>query len=266
MVSQYMEISLPAEKVFTLFGFSITNSIFTGWLVTLLIIILALVIRASLSKVPGRRQSVVELIYDYFYSNAVEIIGREDIARAVFPLIMTLFFFILFSNWLGLLPGFGTIGIHHLVEGKDNLIPLLRAPTSDLNTTIALGLCTVAYIQYVGLKYTGFKTYIGKFINLKGPIEFFVGLVEILSEFTRILSFAFRLFGNIFAGEVLLAVMYFLMISLVPYVAILPLPFYLVELFVGLIQAFIFCFLTLVFIALAVTSHDDDSHAENAVH
>ena len=261
-----MEISLAAEKVFTLFGVSITNSIFTGWLVTLVIIFFAVLIRRSLSKVPGNGQSIIELVYDYFYTNAVEIIGREDIANAVFPLIMTLFFFILVSNWMGLFPGFSTIGIHHLLpDGSTGLIPLFRPPTSDLNGTIALGLCSVVYIQYIGIKYSGLKTYVGKFFNFKGPIEFFVGLVEILSELTRILSFAFRLFGNVFAGEVLLGVMYFLMISLVPYVGLLPLPFYVVELFVGLIQAFIFCFLTLVFIALAVAPHDDShSHAENA--
>lgn len=258
-----MNISLAPEAIFHLGHLVITNSVFAGWTITIALLLGALLLRRTLKPIPGKTQGTIELAYDYFYSNAVAIIGREDVAKAVFPLIMSLFLFILASNWFGLLPGLGTIGVHGTHHGEKMLIPLFRAPTSDLNTTLALAACTVVYIQYIGFKYAGPKVYLGKFFNFNGPIDFFVGILEIFSEFARILSFAFRLFGNIFAGEVLIMVIFYLTLNLVPYVAVLPIPFFIIELFVGAVQAFIFCMLTIVFIALAVASHGDHSHGEN---
>src|SRR5262249_23719736 len=148
---------------------------------------------------------------------------------------------VLFSNWLGLVPGVGSVTI-----GAD-AIPLLRAPSSDLNFTLALALIAVTMVNIFGIAAMGFKERFSVFFNFQSPIKFFVGILELVSEFARIISFTFRLFGNVFAGEVLLAIMAFL----VPY--ILPLPFLFLEIFVGFIQAFIFGMLTLVFVALAVT-------------
>lgn len=257
-----MNISLAPEIIFHLGGIGITNSIISGWIITLAILLGAFLVRRKLSSVPGKPQNVLELIYSYFLTNTASIIGRADVATAVFPYIMSLFFFILFSNWFGLLPGLGTIGVWETHKGTELLVPFFRAPTSDLNTTLALALCTVVYIQYLGFRYAGVKAYAGKFINVKGPIEFFVGIIEIFSELTRILSFGFRLFGNIFAGEVLISVIFYLTIKLMPFIAVLPLPFFVIELFVGAVQAYIFSFLTIVFIALAVSSHDSHSHEE----
>jgi F-type H+-transporting ATPase subunit a len=255
-----VDVSLASEKIFSLGSIGITNSILTGWLVTLFLLVGGFLVRRILAHIPGKVQAALELIYEYFYATAIDIVGQEAIVREIFPFIMSLFFFILVSNWAGLLPAFGSIGFHEIKAGKEVLVPLFRAPTSDLNTTLALALLTMLYIQFLAVKHTGIKSYLSKFFNFRNPISFFVGLVEIVSESMRILSFGFRLFGNVFAGEVLMAVMFFLTTSLVPYIAVLPLPFFLLELFVGVIQAFIFCFLMIVFTSLAVSGHDDEEH------
>jgi len=141
-------------------------------------------------------------------------------------------------------------------------VPLLRSASTDLNTTIGLSLIAVAAIQYFGVRSVGARAYIGRFINFSGEglfmkfISFFMGLLEIISELSRIISLGFRLFGNIFAGEVLLTVIGFL----IPFVAVLP--FYGLELFVGAIQAFIFAILTLVFCTLAAMEHGGEAHGE----
>ena len=158
-----------------------------------------------------------------------------------------LFLFVLFNNWFGLLPGVGSIMIKIVEHGKELTVPLLRGNNADLNTTLVLGLVSVTSIQYFGVKYLGFGTYIKKFLDFSNPINFFVGILEIVSEISKVLSFSFRLFGNIFAGEVLLTIVAFL----VPYIA--PLPFFFLELFVGAIQAVVFSMLALVFIKGAVS-------------
>jgi F-type H+-transporting ATPase subunit a len=153
------------------------------------------------------------------------------------------------NNWLGLLPGVGTIGLHETHHGKEVFIPLLRAGNADLNTTLALAVIAVVAIQIFGILAIGFWKYAGKFINFKGPIDFFVGILELISELSRLVSFSFRLFGNVFAGEVLLIVI----ASLLPFIG--PLPFYALEIFVGFIQALVFVMLALVFIKMAITDH-----------
>ncbi len=146
------------------------------------------------------------------------------------------------SNWLGLLPGVGSFVVAH---GSGH-VPLLRAPAADLNFTVALSILTVLLINVFGIAAIGIGRHAGKFFNFKNPIMFGVGLLELVSEFARIVSFSFRLFGNVFAGEVLLVIIGFL----VPY--LIPLPFLFMEIFVGFIQAFIFAMLTTVFIATAI--------------
>ena len=178
---------------------------------------------------------IVGGLYDFFSS----VTGKY--VDLVFPLVASLFIFILAANWVGLLPGVGTVGFFH----GEEFTPLLRGATADLNTTVALALFAMITIQYFGFKTSGMH-YGKRFLNFSNPIFFFLGLLELISEVSKIISFAFRLFGNIFAGEVLLAVMAFLM----PF--IVPLPFITMELFVGFIQALVFSMLTAVFLTVAV--------------
>lgn len=182
-------------------------------------------------------------------------VGRADVTRAIFPFVFAAFFFIVLSNWSGLIPGFSSITI--------GSVPLFRAPTSDLNTVIALALCSVIYVQYLGIKYRGARKYLAVFFNFQSPIYFFVGILELISELIRPISYSFRLFGNIFAGEVLLTVIIYLNSTFLPYFPIIPIPFYTLEIFVGLIQALVFCFLTIVFTAIAIGDHGEP-HLEPA--
>lgn len=183
-------------------------------------------------------QALVESFYDFVGSVAPQHAGQ------FFPLVMTIFLFVLLGSWAGLLPGSETIGW----RTAHGFVPLLRGATADINTTLALALFAMVSVQIFGYKHRGIR-YFGKFINFSNPINLFVGFLELISEFSRTISFTFRLFGNIFAGEVLLAVIAFL----VPLVA--SLPFLGLEIFVGFIQALVFSTLTLVFINLATAEH-----------
>ncbi|OGD63722.1 ATP synthase F0 subunit A [Candidatus Beckwithbacteria bacterium RBG_13_42_9] len=245
-----LNISVAAEPVFNLGPLAVTNSMLTSWVVSLLLIGFALWFsRQSLKDKPkgGSIQNLVEMIIGGFYSFFTTIVGEEK-TKKFFPLAATLFFFILFSNWFGLLPGVGSLGVWEIVNGTSVLVPIFRAATADINTTLALAIITVCLIQYYGLQTLGIK-YVKKFLNFSSPINFSVGILDFVQEFTKIISFAFRLFGNIFAGEVLLTVMAFIL----PIVA--PLPFLGLEIFVGLIQALVFVMLTLVFLGVATEKH-----------
>lgn len=256
-----MHISLAAEHL-SFFGLHITNAILTTWFISLVILLGALALRKQLTAVPGKFQNTIEMIYLYFLDSATSIIGRRDIAIQIFPFVATLFFFITLSNWSGLLPGNHSFGVIHEYKGKIELISFLRPPSTDLNMVVAMAICAVAYVQYIGMKFLGVKSYLGKFFNFSSPVLFFVGILELIAEFTRIISYSFRLFGNIFAGKVLVTVIFFLTLSLVQYVPFVPLPFYMLEMFVGAIQAFVFCFLVIVLTAVAVTSHDNHGEHE----
>ena len=208
------------------------------------LILTALIINKNSKLIPSGLQNFFEKIIEAMYDLCVSVAGKK--ALVFFPLVFTFFIFILLSNWLGLLPGVGSIGFYE--HGK--LVPYLRAATSDLNTTIAFALISMFCVQYYGIK-TLKLSYLKKFFNFKSPIYFFVGILELLSDFSKIITFSFRLFGNIFAGEVLLMVMAFL----VPVVGTLP--FFGLEIFVGFIQALVFSMLTLVFLNVATVSHDE---------
>lgn len=242
-----VHISLKAEEIISLFGFSITNSILATWLVMVMLIVASLIVTVKLAMVPSRFQSIFEMVIGGIYDLFKTITGEK--IKKFFPLVGTLFIFIIFLNWMGLIPGVGSIGLHTVVHGKKEFIPLLRAGSADINTTLAFAIVSVVLIQFYGFTTLG-KEYLGRFVNLKNPINFFVGILEIMSEGTKVISFAFRLFGNIFAGEVLLTVVAFLM----PLFA--PLPFLVLELFVGFIQALVFSMLTAVFLSVATTSHE----------
>ena len=391
-------IQLPAEKIADGFNtpvgkWDLMNTMVTTWLAMLVLIVVSLVIRRNLKDVPGRLQALFEVLMEFFLSLCEQIAGKEK-ARRFFPLVFTIFIFIVAANWMGILPGFGTVGriagpeeiAHHhdshyfhdpaladshgdaniedikskiaeavrngevtqkqaiedskaeiedskagivaaansggmpkeeaddklayfdeqlaylkeiahlgpvklhvfrdyksipvaalspgsleeeltfsqyeekegnVGEGKraGHLVPFLRSANTDLNMSLAIALIAMVMVHFWGFSILGFFGHAGKFISFKsGPIGFFVGILELISELGRVISFTFRLFGNIFAGEVLLMAMAFLL----PLVGIIP--FLGLELFVGLIQAFVFAMLTLVFASMASISHDDGDH------
>jgi F-type H+-transporting ATPase subunit a len=238
------EISIKPEVIFHVGQVSVTNSMFMGSITAILLIIVGLALRRSLSEVPGKLQGWFEMVMDGTLDLMDTILGTREKSLRYFPIIFTAFLFILASNWLGLLP------VSHILVGK---APLFRAPTSDLNFTIALAVMSVLAVNVLGAATIGIGPHLKKFLvnPLTNPIGSFVGLLELVSEFVKIISFSFRLFGNVFAGEVLLTIVAFL----VPYAV--PLPFLFLEVFVGLVQAFIFSMLTLVFLGMSTIAHEE---------
>lgn len=233
-------ISLAAEKIGSVFGFPITNSLLATWVVMAILVVFSLVATRKMTLVPTGIQSIAELFVGGLYDFFTSVVGKH--IKQFFPIIASFFIFIIIANWFGLLPGVGTVGFYQ----QSKFVPILRGPTADLNTTLALAMVSIVAIQYFGFKTVGIH-YSNRFFNFKNPIYFFLGILEIISELSKVISFAFRLFGNIFAGEVLLTVMAFLM----PFIA--PLPFMALELFVGFIQALVFSMLTAAFLNVAVS-------------
>ena len=210
-----------------------------------LLIGFGLFIKSRLKPVPGKIQNLTEALIGGMETFMTTVTGDKEKTRKFFPLIATLFIFILISNWLGILPGVGSIGLaEHEGEG---LVPFFRSTNSDINMTLALAIISVMSTQVFGILMVGFFHHFSRFISFKSPIRFFTGILELIAEIAKIISFSFRLFGNIFAGEVLLMVIFFL----VP--LIVPLPFMLLEIFVGFIQALVFAMLTLVFLTVATS-------------
>ena len=249
-----LHISIAAEPVFHFLGIPITNSIATSWVITALtLVFFTLATRKLLMKGKLTRvQMFVEFLIEGLYG-IVESIAGSTKARLFFPLVMTFFIFIVPSNWSGLLPGAGSVGFNGMLHGKEVFIPILRGPTADINTTLALGLIAMIMVQVYGFKFQGLH-YLKKFFDFSNPINAFVGILELVSDLSKVISFTFRLFGNIFAGEVLISVMTFL----VPVVA--PMPFYALELFVGVIQGLVFLMLSTVFMNMATLGHGGDEH------
>jgi F-type H+-transporting ATPase subunit a len=291
-------ISVAAEPI----GLGpISNSLFTSFILSLIIIVGAIIVGSSLKVVPGGLQNVVELLIESL-TKLVNDIAPKKWASTFFPILATIFIYLLFSNWFGLLtPLLGSFGIvhstdhgipvekvtfisgspetmtpmHHPGAKKEEhqaeeahggekqavIVPFFRAPSSDLNLTFALALISVVLTQIFGVwelglgyfsKFFQFASFAKKGFGL-GLIDFFMGLIELISEVAKILSFAFRLFGNIFAGEVIMIIMSSL-ISL-----LLVIIFFGLEIFVGFIQAFVFFILSLVFFSMATQSHGEHS-------
>ncbi len=253
MAVSALHISISAEKLFSVAGLNITNSMLSSLVVSSLLIAFALWVRLSLKKTdrPTGIQNIAEFIVESLTNLVQSVTGNLKKTQLFFPIIASFFMFILFNNWFGLLPGAGTIGYYEGEGASRFFVPYFRAGTADLNLTLALGIITIVLVQIIGLSYSKIG-YLKKYINFASPIMFFVGILEIISEFARIISFAFRLYGNIFAGEVLLAVIMFL----AP--AVVPMPFYGLEIFVGFIQALVFTMLSVVFFNMASIGHGSE--------
>lgn len=328
-------IEIKAEPLWTIGGFEITNTLFTSWLVVIFVIGLVFVSTRRLALIPSRWQSVVESAIELLYGLVVNTAGERN-ARRFFPVIATIFIYVVVSNWSALLPIFNTIGKVEPVEfegsqfreeavvfedaggislimpnptelefevdeapcegieGQEHdrcieeqreaavaseleeenvdpdatvgvLAPYFRSVNTDLMSPLSLAIASAIFVEYWGISTLGLVAYGGKFFNVSrlrrgqpmGVIDLLVGVLEFIAEVARLISFTFRLFGNMLAGEILLLVMTFL----IPF--LLALPFYGLELFIGAIQALVFAMLTLVFAVLAVTGHGDES-AEGA--
>lgn len=245
-----IHISLSAEQIGTFLGFPITNTLLMSWVVVVLLAVIAIAVGSNLKLAPSRFQTFIEWVIEFVQDYVTQILGNEKRARAFFPFLMTLFLFIATANLLEFTPGIGSLGFW---QGGD-FVPLLRSVNTDLNVTLALAVIAVVVIEIAGVVAVGLRHYAGKFFNFSSPLNFVVGLIELISEISRLVSFSFRLFGNIFAGEVLIAVASYF----VPYV--LPSFFMSFELFVGVVQAAVFALLTLFFLKLAMV----EGHAEAA--
>lgn len=240
-----IHIALSAEKITELFGIPITNTLITSWVVILLLALIAFFVGRSIRMRPSKTQTLFETMFEFVIEYMENTLESRKLALKYFPFIMTLFLFIFTANLIEFTPGIGSIGFFTESNGHTEFAPLLRSVNTDLNVTLALAIISFLVIEISGIVLIGFLKYAGKFVNFKSVLGFFVGIIELFSEIARLISFSFRLFGNIFAGEVLILVI----MSFVP--VVLPVPLMLFEVFVGFIQAAIFSLLTLFFIKIA---------------
>ena len=260
---------LAAEPIFHVGSFSVTNAYINSTLAVLFFLTVGFLVRKKTSLVPDKFQNFMEATLEFILGYIDRITRDRKKSLKFLPLIGGIFLFILFSNWIGLLPGTGSIGRMLPVHGVIELVPLLRPANSDLNMTLSMALFSVVAANLVGIVTIGFFRYANKFIKVgdivrsfkRGKtsimvafVEFGVGFLEIISEVAKVISLSLRLFGNIFAGEVLLTVMAGLFAYFV------PLPFMFLELIVGLVQAIVFAMLTLVYLAVATMPVHDKAH------
>jgi len=228
-------ISLKPEIVFEIGNFHLTNTYLGASLAAAMILLFSFIFKNKIREIPSKFQSLLEIVFENFYNFWTNLTGVKNLK--IFAFCFTFFIYILLSNWLGILPGFGSIYIKH----HEEKIHLLRSAYSDLNMTLAMGLISVLGANLLGLIKLKFN-FVKKFMS---PI----GLMELFSEASKILSFSLRLFGNILAGEILI-----LSVSLlIPF--LVPIPFMLLEIFVGFIQALIFFTLTSIFLKVAISHH-----------
>lgn len=259
-------MTLAAEPVGTIFGIPITNALVNSWLTVILFLIISFIIQRQIKKGRGKLMQGAEMLVERLTALSDQITGSRKQTLRFLSFFSAIFLFVLASNWLGLLPGTGTIGFWRIEDGAKEFIPLLRPATSDLNTTLGLALLALVVSHVLGVKTHGGWKYINRFLRFRdlwsgirqggmqvvvGFVNFFVGLMEIVSEGSKVLSLSLRLFGNILAGEILLGVIAGLVGLAV------PLPFIGLEIIVGIVQATIFAVLTLVYMTIAVTEHEE---------
>lgn len=259
------------DILFNIGGFPVASTLLTALLSLAINLLLFLPATRKMAIVPKGLQNFVEWAMGLLLDFCDEVAGKKW-GRKFFPLVSTIFFYVLFGNWLSIIPGVESIGTPkpgvHPVAGiflfgadSNKITPWLRPPATDINFTLSLALISVVVTQIWGFRALGARVHIGKYLTFRDfPLGLIVGLFEVITELARIISFSFRLFGNVFAGDVLLLVMG----TLVP--ALGATVFYPLELFVGFIQAFVFAALTLVFLSLAVTGHDGEEHATEGAH
>jgi len=268
------EITLYAEPIGHVGSLPITNSLLTSWIAVFLIVIIATALRLKTKEIPKGIQNFFEIILEGALSLCDQVTGSRKITTQVFPLAFSIFMFVLVNNWLGILPlgGFGLI--ESGVNGA-SFVPFIRSGTADINTTLTLSLMGVIGANIFGIVSIGAWKTFNKYVNMKAlggiftkirrdpmviivaPVTFFVGLLELIGEFAKVASLSFRLFGNVFAGEVLLVSMS----ALLAYG--LPIPFLFLEIFVGVIQAFIFAILVLVYFTIAAQDHEEHEEHEH---
>ena len=262
------ETTIFAEPVYHYKNFLITNALLTSWVVVIVIIIVSFILRSKLQEIPGKIQNLFEIIIESALSLCDQVTNDRALSMKIFPIAISVFFFILINNWFGILP-LGGLGLIEKGETGAVFVPFLRGGTADINTTIALAIMAVLGANIFGVFSIGIWKTFNKYVNLNvigqivkkirkdptiiivAPITLFVGLIEIIGEFAKIASLSFRLFGNVFAGEVLLVSM----AALVGY--IIPIPFLFLEILVGLIQALIFSILLVVYFTIGATDHDE---------
>jgi F-type H+-transporting ATPase subunit a len=246
-----LHIALAAERLFHVWGLPITSSLLAAWLTMAVLIVIGILVKRNTSIIPGKLQNAFEMIFEYLFDMMEKTLGSRKLALRYFPFITTIFLFILAANWLHFLPIFGTITVEH----EHHMVPLLHGVNADLNTTLALAIISFFVIELSGILTLGVLKYGSKFVNFSGgAMMFVVGILELIGNLARLVSFSFRLFGAIFAGEVLLMVVG----TFVPY--FLPVPLMAFEAFIGLLQAAIFAILTLAFIKIAVEEPHGGQH------
>lgn len=244
-----MNISLAPETL-TFFGsLPITNTLIVTLFLSLLIMGISFFSRNKIFLIPKKFQNSIEILIELLFNLVNDVMQNRELTKRTFPLIVTIFIFVWSVNLVELLPGLGTVGLLKVAHGEEEIIPFLRSSSADMNVTLALALIAVFSAQFFGISALGVAQYAKKFFisPFQKPygVGMFVGILELVGEFSKIISFSFRLFGNIFAGEVLLIIL----LMLAPY--FIPIPFLLMELFVGFIQALVFAMLTMVFIKMA---------------
>jgi F-type H+-transporting ATPase subunit a len=292
-------VIVPPEYIFVVGGFPITNTLITSWIAMIILIVVSYRATHHMDLVPSGVQNVMEMLIEAILGFCENVAGPRGVK--FFPVVATIFLFVVAANLVGLIPGFGPIGTVTIKPGErapksvqvydippifapqpeeagngiPELAPFVRSPSTDVNFPLALALISVTLTQVFGVQALGFFGYFSKFFNFKrlfvyvaglvrgkaktndlvfGLLDIFIGLVELVSELGKVISFTFRLFGNIFAGEVMLLIMSFLFLAF-------PLIFYGLEVFVGGIQAFVFGILTLAFMTIATTPHMGEEHA-----
>lgn len=263
-------VELPAEPVLHIGHFAVTNTLIASWFTIIVLVVLAFTLTRKMKLIPGKRQAMAEAMVEGLLNFVESVAGRKH-ARRLFTGVATIFLYVISNAYLALLPFFGSIGIF---EHDGKFAPLFRAANTDVNVPLSIAIMSFIFVEYWGMRALGVTHYLSEFINVRqmgqgfkelfsgqvktavmniifGFINLFVGVLEIFSHLTRMLSFTFRLFGNMTAGEILILVSSFL----IP--AVFSIPFYGLELLIGLIQALIFSGLTLVFGTIAVSPHEE---------
>ncbi len=239
-----LELSLSPEILFYVGSWPISNSFFWSIIVTLFMVLVAVLATRKIGLIPGKFQNLMEMLIEGAYDFVESVTGSEKKAKQLFPLIFTMFFFVFFSSLLVYIPGQSAVSI----QTAGGAVPLFRAIIADYGLVFMMTMISVILTQIVAIATVGPLRYIGKFFNFSSPLNFFLGFMDLISEFAKVMSLSFRLFGNIFAGEVLGAVMLFLF----PF--FLPLPFMFLGLLTTIVQPFVFSVLTLVFVSMASDS------------